>query len=95
MTLAMKRRIEEEKKKKAKLDPKNLDKLSGIIKTKKNVKWSEEIDETLYGSFLKIASKNSKIFDKFEDFLPKRFEKTLKKIRSDEKERLKRLNQTN
>lgn len=45
----IKKWIEEENKKKAKLDPKDLDKLSGIIKTKKKVKWSEEIDEFLYG----------------------------------------------
>lgn len=36
-------------KKKVKPDPRNLAKLSGIIKTKKKVKWSEEIDEFLYG----------------------------------------------
>lgn len=30
-------------------DPKNLLKLSGIIKTKKKVRWSEEVDEILYG----------------------------------------------
>ncbi|HUY70157.1 MAG TPA: hypothetical protein VMV00_01150 [Candidatus Baltobacteraceae bacterium] len=30
-------------------DPKNLLKLNGIIKTAKKVRWSEEIDQTLYG----------------------------------------------
>ena len=34
---------------KKKYDPKNLLKISGVIKTKKKVRWSEEIDETLYG----------------------------------------------
>jgi len=30
-------------------NPKNILKLEGIIKGKKKVRWSEEIDETLYG----------------------------------------------
>ena len=34
---------------KTKPDPKNLMKLSGIIKTDKPVRWSEEVDEFLYG----------------------------------------------
>ena len=36
-------------KKKKKPDPKNLLKLNGIIKAGKKVRWSEEIDSTLYG----------------------------------------------
>ncbi|HIH17518.1 MAG TPA: hypothetical protein HA282_04100 [Nanoarchaeota archaeon] len=30
-------------------DPKNLIRITGIIKTKKKVRWSEEVDEILYG----------------------------------------------
>lgn len=50
LTLAMKRWIEEEKKEqRTKPNPRNLLKISGIIKTKKKVRWSEKIDEFLYG----------------------------------------------
>lgn len=31
------------------IDPRNLLKMSGIIKTKKPVKWSTEVDKVLYG----------------------------------------------
>jgi hypothetical protein len=47
LTLAMEMWLE--KKKERKIDPRNLLKMSGIIKTKKKVKWSEEIDQFLYG----------------------------------------------
>jgi AbrB family looped-hinge helix DNA binding protein len=43
------------------------------------------------GSVITISKKNSAVFDDFDDFLPASFERTLKKIRTDEKERLKRL----
>ncbi|MEM7825191.1 MAG: hypothetical protein QXO27_04430 [Candidatus Aenigmatarchaeota archaeon] len=50
LNLAMKRWVEERKKEdETKPDPRNLLKISGIIKTKKKVKWSEKIDEFLYG----------------------------------------------
>ncbi len=49
LTLAMKRWVSEREERKAKPDPRNLLKISGIIKTKKKVRWSEEIDEFLYG----------------------------------------------
>ncbi len=45
---AMKEWIKKEDKKEP-IDPKNLIKITGIIKTKKKVRWSEEIDKTLYG----------------------------------------------
>ena len=49
LSMAMKHWMEEEKMKYKKPDPKKLRELIGIIKTKKKVKWSEEIDEFLYG----------------------------------------------
>lgn len=42
----------EQKQKRKNPDPKLLLKLKGIIKTKKPVRWSEEIDQTLYGGRL-------------------------------------------
>ena len=48
LTLAMKRTIEEQDKIQ-KNNVKGLLKLKGIIKTKGKVRWSEEIDEILYG----------------------------------------------
>lgn len=48
LTISMKRWVRE-REQKPKPDPRNLLKISNIIKTKKKVKWSEEIDEFLYG----------------------------------------------
>lgn len=48
LTQAMKEWLRKENKKE-RLDPRNLIKITGIIKTKRKVKWSEEIDEFLYG----------------------------------------------
>ncbi len=47
LTEAMKKWVTEEEN--VKRDPKNLLKIHGILKTKKKVRWSEEIDEILYG----------------------------------------------
>ena len=46
---AMERYLDNEEKIENKPNPKNLLKISAIIKTKGRVRWSEEIDETLYG----------------------------------------------
>ncbi len=48
LTLAMKDWIKKENKIERK-NPRNLLKINGIIQTNKKVKWSEEIDEFLYG----------------------------------------------
>jgi len=48
LTISMKRWVKQHEQK-TKPDPRNLLKMSNIIKTKKRVKWSEEIDEFLYG----------------------------------------------
>lgn len=50
ITKALNEWAAKENERKHKPDPKNLLKLSGIIKTKEKVKWSEEIDDILYGS---------------------------------------------
>ena len=49
LSIAMKKWIKEKEAGKIKPNPENLLKISGIIKTKNKVKWSEEIDEFLYG----------------------------------------------
>lgn len=49
MNIAMKKWLAEKEKNKIKPDPKNFLKLKGIIKPGKKVRWSEEIDEILYG----------------------------------------------
>lgn len=50
LTKLMQKAIKEEREaQKTKPDPKNLKKITGIIKTKEKVKWSEEIDNILYG----------------------------------------------
>ena len=43
------------------------------------------------GNIILVSKKDPSIFDRFNDFLPEKFDRTLAKIRSDEKERLKRL----
>ena len=48
VTMAMKNLLEEEREKK-RPDPKNLLKIKPIKVGKKKVRWSEEIDEVLYG----------------------------------------------
>ncbi len=49
LTQAMDTWIESEENGK-KLNPRNFLKLEGLIKTRKRVYWSEEVDEALYGS---------------------------------------------
>lgn len=49
LTEAMKIWVKEKDIKEFMPNPKNILKLEGIIKGKKKVRWSEEIDETLYG----------------------------------------------
>ncbi len=51
LSIAMKHWIEEERMRNDKPDPKKLKELVGIVKIKgrKKVRWSEEIDEILYG----------------------------------------------
>ena len=49
LTEAMKIWVAEKENKKVRPDPRNFLKLAGFIKTKKKVRWSEEIDKTLYG----------------------------------------------
>ena len=50
LTLAMKLWLTKQEEKKENMkNLKNLLKLKGIIKTKEKVRWSEEIDEILYG----------------------------------------------
>ncbi len=50
LTKLMQKAIKEERKaQKTKPDPRNLKNITGIIKTKEKVKWSEEIDDILYG----------------------------------------------
>ncbi len=49
LSLAMKNLLEERQEREKILNSRNLLKLEGIIKTKKGVRWSEEIDNFLYG----------------------------------------------
>ena len=61
------------------------------IREKMQIKEGDRVILNIQGGVLIVSKRDSKVFDDFEDFLPERFEKTIKKIRSDEKERLKRL----
>ena len=46
---AMKKWLAEKGKRKNKVDNRFLLEITGLIKTKEKVKWSEEVDKTLYG----------------------------------------------
>ncbi|MBI3412649.1 MAG: AbrB/MazE/SpoVT family DNA-binding domain-containing protein [Candidatus Aenigmarchaeota archaeon] len=65
--------------------------LTKEIREKMRIKEGDRVILNIQGGVLIVSKRDSAVFDKFDDFLPERFEKTLKKIRSDEKERLKRL----
>ena len=65
--------------------------LTKDAREKLGIREGDRVVVNVAGDVIMISKKNSKVFDDFEDFLPANFEKTLKKIRTDEKERLKRL----
>jgi hypothetical protein len=48
LTLAMKEWLKK-KRERTKINPRNLLRIKGIIKTEEKVRWSKEIDEILYG----------------------------------------------
>ncbi len=65
--------------------------LTRDIRERLHIKEGDRLILNIQGGTLTISKRDSKVFDDFEDFLPQRFESTLKKLRSDERERLKRL----
>ena len=65
--------------------------LTREVREKLHIKEGDRLALNTQGSILMISKKDSKVFDDFEEFLPVRFELTLKKLRSDEREHLKRL----
>ncbi|MBI5332343.1 MAG: AbrB/MazE/SpoVT family DNA-binding domain-containing protein [Candidatus Aenigmarchaeota archaeon] len=65
--------------------------LTKEIREKMHVMEGDIVTLNIEGDVLMISKRNPMVFDDFEDFLPERFDKTMKKIRSDEKDRLKRL----
>ncbi len=65
--------------------------LTKDVREKLGIREGDRAVLNLAGDILMISKNDSKIFDKFSEFLPERFGKTLRKLRSDEKERLKRL----
>lgn len=46
---ALKVWVETREKERREPDPRNFLKMEGVVRTKRKVRWSEEIDETLYG----------------------------------------------
>ena len=65
--------------------------LTKEAREKLGIREGDRVVVNVTGDIIMISKKNSSVFDNFDDFLPAGFEKTLKKMRSDEKERLKRL----
>ena len=68
--------------------------LTKEIREKLHIKEGDKVILNLQGGVLMVSKRDSKVFDNFKEFLPERFGVVLKKIRSDEKERLKRLGVT-
>ncbi|MFH0837023.1 MAG: AbrB/MazE/SpoVT family DNA-binding domain-containing protein [Candidatus Aenigmatarchaeota archaeon] len=65
--------------------------LTKEIREKMHVMEGDVVTLNIEGDVLMISKRNSEVFDNFEDFLPERFDKTMRKLRTDEKDRLKRL----
>ena len=65
--------------------------LTNGVREKLSIREGDKLVLNIEGGLLMISKKNSGVFDNFKEFLPARFESVLKKIRTDESERLKRL----
>ena len=65
--------------------------LTRNIRENLHIKEGDRLTLNTQGGILMISKRDSKVFDDFKEFLPQRFDSTLKKLRSDERERLKRL----
>ncbi len=65
--------------------------LTKEVREKLHISEGDKLVLNVAGDVLMVSKKNPKVFDNFEEFLPEKFENVLKKIRYDEKERLKRL----
>lgn len=65
--------------------------LTKMEREKVNIKEGDRVVINVFKDTLLISKKNPEIFDKFESFLPTNFGDTLKKMRNDQKERLKRM----
>ena len=61
------------------------------IREKMKIREGDKVILNIVGDTVMVSKRDPNIFDKFNDFLPERFDKTLAKIRSDERERLKKL----
>ena len=64
--------------------------LTKDVREKLNIREGDRIILNIVGGTLMAAKKDSSVFDNIKGFLPERFDSILRKIRSDEKERLKR-----
>lgn len=65
--------------------------LTKMEREKANIKEGDKVVINVLKDTILISKKNPDVFDKFESFLPSNFKDILKKLRTDEKERLKRL----
>ena len=65
--------------------------LTKTEREKANIKEGDRVVINVFKDTLLISKKNPSVFDKFESFLPRNFRDILKKMRTDEKERLERM----
>jgi len=65
--------------------------LTKEVREKANIREGDRVIVNVQGGVVMISKRNSKVFDEIEGFLPENFGHVLKKMRTDEKERLVRL----
>ncbi len=65
--------------------------LTKEIREKMKVREGDRIILNTMGDILIASKRDSRVFDNFKEFLPGKFDKILKRMRDDEKERLRRL----
>lgn len=65
--------------------------LTKEIRDRLGIREGDKVILNISGDSIMVSKRDPKIFDRFDGFLPERFDKILGKIRSDERERLKRL----
>ncbi len=65
--------------------------LTKRIRDKLGIREGDTVILNISGNTLTVSKRDPKVFDDFEDFLPSNFEEVLRKTRSDQAERLKRL----
>jgi AbrB family looped-hinge helix DNA binding protein len=65
--------------------------LTKDVRERMNIREGDTVVLNVAGDVVMLSKRDPKVFDKFDDFLPEKFDNVLAKMRSDEKGRLRRL----